>query len=265
LNGLIVFVFLQLAIACSNNNNLNPAIPPPSFDYALTSEENIDSYIDQLIKNESGPGISIAVVKDNAVVVRKSYGLANIEDQIAISSDTPFYLASVSKQFTAMAVMILGEKGLLTYDEKLSTYLPDTPNEWKKITVHYLLTHQSGIPNYANLPGFSIEQVTNTDVLEKLIENRVLNFTPGERFSYSNSGYIALSHIIESVSGQSLGSFLKEEIFDPLEMTNSIVYDESTPDINNKVIGYKSNADGSYSLRDYNQLTTGPGGIYSMI
>lgn len=231
-----------------------------SFNTNTDIEKNVDSFVNQYVSSKL-PGVAVMVVRDSTVTLKKGYGLANIERQLPVKPDTPFYLASVSKQFTAMAIMILEEHGMLAYEDKLEAYFPEIPDGWNSITIHHLLTHQSGIPDYLSDLGLSNEGITNNQVLDILVKRGDLEFSPGTKYDYSNSGYAILAILVGRVSGQPFHIFVKENIFDPLGMTKSLVYDESQPDMPDRAIGYTSNG----NLNDYKLLTMGDGGMFSTI
>lgn len=260
-NFIKYMIFLTLATilfwtACKDGGN-----PVTSdFDPDSDIEQNVDSFVSEYVVGNL-PGVAVLIARDSTVILEKCYGLANIQEQLPVSPGTPFYLASVSKQFTAMAIMILEERGWLTYEDKLETYFPQVPDSWNAITIHHLLTHQSGIPDYLNDLRIPTTGITNDQVLDILIQNEELEFSPGTKYEYSNSGYAILATLTGEVSNQPFHVFVKENIFDPLEMTKSLVYDESRPDIPDRAIGYSSQG----VLFDYNLLTTGDGGIFSTI
>ncbi len=209
---------------------------------------------------------SVLIAKKGKVLLSKGYGLANTTSTISNFPDTKFKLASVSKQFTAMAIMILQEKGKLSTDDKLTKYIPDYPNG-DKITVHHLLTHTSGIPNVTALPIFdSIKDKPHT--LEQMIaltKDKALEFEPGSKFDYSNSGYILLTYIIEKASEKKYGDYLKETIFDPLGMKNSGVYPANGV-LKNAAIGYTEANEGLIPA-PYIDMTipAGAGALYSTV
>jgi CubicO group peptidase (beta-lactamase class C family) len=159
-----------------------------------------------------------------------------------------------------MAIMILNERNQLSYIDQLSKYFPEFPSYANLVTIKHLLTHTSGIPDHFRLNSYKPD-LTNQDVLNILIEQKSLDFKPGDRFDYSNSGYILLAMITEKVSGMPFHEFMKANVFDPLGMNNTLVYDESKPLINNRAIGHSR--DGTFN--DYNILTTGAGGIFSRV
>ena len=166
-----------------------------------------------------------------------------------------------------MAIMILKEQNKLNYEDRLSDYFPEFPDYANKITIRNLLNHTSGIKSWMNFnvfrarPGDFLDDITNEDVFEFLVQLDSLNFTPGEKYSYSNSGYVLLAMIVSKVSEQPFHEFMKQNIFDPLDMRNTLVWNNTKPDIPNKTIGYDKFGD----IDDFNILTAGDGGIYSTI
>ncbi len=223
-------------------------------------EEFLDDYLAERVEPD-GPGVAVAVVGPAGVVFEKAYGMANLEESIPIGLDTPFDLASVSKQFTAMAVMILYEEGKLPTQDLISDVFPEALPEWSTITVHHLLTHQSGFPDYINDQGFWAPfGWVNEDVLAYLIDTP-LEFAPGDRWEYSNSGYVMLALLVERVAEQPFEAFIHERIFDPLGMASSLLTEEDPPDLPNRALTYR--ADGEPHA--YVLGTTGSGRIYSTI
>ncbi|MDQ0064458.1 serine hydrolase domain-containing protein [Chryseobacterium lathyri] len=199
---------------------------------------------------------SVLVVNNGKAVCDTVLGLSNIEKNIKLKKTTPIYLASLSKPFTAVSVMLLQQKGLLNYEDKASKYI-ELPAYAQNVSIRQLLNHTSGIRDYESII-FSKKGLTNQDVLNWLNGLNKLQFPSGSRFEYSNSGFIILSLIIEKISGQSYGTFLREHIFAPLGMKNTWVYDSSTAD-KSRATGYNKEK----QLNDYSILTTGDGGIYS--
>lgn len=209
--------------------------------------------IDALLKQEikgNGPGAAVAVVQGGAVVHAGGYGLANLEWNIPVDTDTVFRLASVTKQFTAAAVLLLQERGVLHVHDPITKFLPDYPTSGHHITVHHLLTHTSGIFSYTNDPDFLNKcwrEVTPQQLADEF--SRVpFDFKPGTRYQYNNSGYILLGMIIEKVSGKSYAEFLQENIFDPLDMKRTYyLHNESI--IPKRASGYDETPDGFVNAR----------------
>jgi CubicO group peptidase (beta-lactamase class C family) len=184
-------------------------------------EERIDAVLAAEIE-AGGPGAAIAVLRDGQFIHRKAYGLANIEWGVPLNPDAVFRIASLTKQFTAVAVMMLAERGLLCVDAPIETYLPEWPARGRSVTVRRLLNHTSGVWSHDSLlidrtkrPNPPIEEVI------ALIYEQPFAFEPGERYSYNNSGYLLLGAIVAAVSGKAYADFLRDEIFSPLGMTRT--------------------------------------------
>ena len=164
------------------------------------------------------PGLALAVIRDGRIVKAQGYGLASVELNVPVTTDTVFEIGSVTKQITAAAIMLLVQDGKLRLDDPVSRHLPGTPASWSSITVRHLLTHTSGIRNYTGLPGFELSRRLKRDDFIRAIAGFPLSFAPGESWSYSNTGYNLLGLIIAEVSGQSYWQFVTERIFRPLGM-----------------------------------------------
>ena len=217
--------------------------------------------IEQLIDYCYNNGIfngTILVAEHGKVIYNKAKGFANFETKERLNTDSPFYLASVTKQFTAMAIMMLYEQGKLNYNDQLTKYFPEFPDYAQKVTIRNMLNHTSGIADHFEL-GLYKPGLTNKEVFDALVQRKALDFEPNSRYSYSNGNYVLLSLIVEKISGQPFSLFMKNHIFDPLNMDHTLVYDESKPEIPNRAIGY----DMLGNVADYDILTTGAGGIYS--
>lgn len=181
---------------------------------------------------------SILVAKEGEILLRKGYGKADFKKRIPNTPATVFRLASVTKQFTAMAILILKEKGKLSVNDPLSKYIPDYP-DGDKITIHNLLTHTSGIAEYFRDELISWNHYYSLEELISLFKDNAQNFIPGERFQYCNSNYILLGYIIEKVSGIEYGNFVQQFIFTPLDMENS-GYEGRKTKFKNLAVGYYS-------------------------
>jgi len=226
---------------------------------AQTKSAQIDTLLHQLSRRGQFSG-SILVAEHGDPIYQNGFGYADIRNGTAFTPNTPCYLASLSKAFTAMAVMILTEEGKLSYRDPLSKYFPEFPSYAKKVTIRTLLNHTSGIPDYVGL-GMERPGLTNHDVLKELVHQDSLDFPPGQKFQYSNSGYVLLALIIEKVTGERYGTFMKDHIFEPLGMHETFVRDESHPVPQSAARGYNRFGDDE----DYNLLTYGEGGIYSSV
>ena len=252
----LLFLFtIVILIACGKEGDDYPV-----FDEALTLEQNVDQFIKSFV-GENSPGVSILIRKDRKIILEKNFGLSDISEQQSVNSNTSFYLASVSKQFTAMSIMLLQEKGLLQFSDPIHQYVQEAPAEWSEVTIHHLLTHRSGIPDYLNDLEWYRAGITNQDVLQDLVKITDLEFEPGSKYDYSNSGYLLLSLIASRISELRYHEFMKKYVFDTLGMTKTLVFDESRPSIPDRAIGYDSEG----GLRDYDLLTTGDGGMFSTV
>lgn len=201
--------------------------------------------IDDLLSkyNEYGQFNGSALVAENGkIIFKKGFGQANMEWNIPNQPDTKFRLGSITKQFTAFLIVKLAEEGKLKLDVPLTTYLPDYPKEnGDKITIHHLITHTSGIPNYTSVPNFLKEKSRNPSTPEEFVKtfNKLpLDFKPGEKFSYSNSGYFLLGYIIEKTTGKTYEQYLQETILTPLKMVNT-GFDHSEVILKNRAAGYE--------------------------
>jgi CubicO group peptidase (beta-lactamase class C family) len=247
---LLLPIFLALFTMCQPVADTN--------DQVLTNTK-VDSLMTYMHEHGMFNG-TILVSENGTITYKNALGLADRETGRELTTDSRFYLASVSKQFTTMGIMILKERGLLSYEDTLDKYFPEFPDYAKDVTIRHMMTHTSGIPDHYGLNAYK-KGLTNNDVLELLIKQDKLDFTPGERYSYSNGGYVLLSMIVAKVSGSPFHVFMKENIFDPLGMENTLVYDESAPKVPNRAVGYN----GMNALDDYEIFTTGAGGMYSTL
>jgi CubicO group peptidase (beta-lactamase class C family) len=203
-------------------------------------EEVIQSYVSG--KQFMG---SVLVARGETVVLDKGYGFANLEWDIPNSPTTKFRLGSITKQFTAACILLLEERGKLKVDDPVKKYMPDAPAAWDKVTILNVLTHTSGIPSFTDFPDYeSTEAIPTTP--EKLVarfRDKPLEFQPGEKWKYSNSGYVLLGYLIEKISGESYEKFVQENIFTPLGMKDS-GYDSNSAIIRHRAAGYSPGPNG---------------------
>jgi D-alanyl-D-alanine carboxypeptidase len=178
-----------------------------------------DDLLKEAMKQHQIAGVSLMIVKDGQPVKTQAYGVANLEWNVPVNSNTVFEIGSLTKQFTAACVLLLAQEGRLSVDDKISRYLKDTPASWTNITVRHLLTHTSGLRSYTGLDGFALTQhLTQAQFIQK-IGAYPPAFPPGDSWAYCNTGYNLLGYIIENVSGENYWSFLRERILQPLQMT----------------------------------------------
>ena len=183
----------------------------------------IDAYVQRRMQRDHIPGVSVAILRDGKVIHCKGYGMANVELLSAATESSVYQIASLTKPFTATAIMLLVEDGKLNIDVRVTKYLPDLPTSWENVTVRQLLGHTSGIKNLTDLSGFAetVRKDFTPRELVDMVAKEPLDFEPGENWNYSNTGYIALGMLIEKLSGKSYGLFMDERIFKPLGMTNT--------------------------------------------
>jgi D-alanyl-D-alanine carboxypeptidase len=231
----------------SGNARAVPPRPAPSSAYDAVLKRAVDA---------GGPGAAAIVVVDGKVVYRQAYGMASLELGVPLQSDMVFRLGSVTKQFTATAIMMLVEQGKVALADPIDKYLPGYPMQGHVITVEHLLTHTSGIQSYTDMPGWMANRIKADLTVKELVDgfkNEPMQFAPGTRYRYNNSGYVLLGAIIEKASGQSYESFVSERIFKPLGMTHSY-YGSNEPVIPKRADGYTGQA-GSPRHAQYLSMT----------
>lgn len=216
-----------------------PLPPTPTPDPRVgATRQAIDAYMTRLTNQGFFSG-AVMVVRDGKLLLSKGYGMANEAQHIPNTPQTPFRLASVTKQFTAVAILILQNQGKLNIHDPICTYLPECPLAWQDITIRHLLNHTSGIPDYTMFDSFEHTEMMTTSPNELIARfiNEPLVFLPGQGYAYSNSGYVLLGVIIEEASGQTYENFIQTHIFEPLNMTSS-GYDHSTGMLQDVATGY---------------------------
>lgn len=236
---------------------------------ALADDAFPTQAVDAMMERYAGdaPGASMLVLRDGVPLLRKSYGFADREQRIAATPATNYRLASITKQFTAAAIMLLVEDGRLTLDDSARRWLPSLPTMADSITLRHLLTHSSGLIDYEDvMPAEFTGQLHDADVLRLLETQDKTYFPHGTGYRYSNSGYALLALIVEKASGQAFSDFLRLRIFQPLGMAHTLAFVEAGPAIADRAYGYSESADGWIRT---DQSTTsavlGDGGIYSSI
>jgi CubicO group peptidase (beta-lactamase class C family) len=208
-----------------------------------------------------------AVARDGKILFAKGYGKANLEWDIPNAPDTKFRLGSITKQFTAMAILLLEQQGRLKVADPVSKHIPDTPESWKQITIHHLLTHTSGIPNFTSFPDYLKTMALPAPPAEsyKRFRDKPLDFDPGTKFSYSNSGYILLGWIVERAGGMAYDEFMRKNIFEPLGMSDT-GYDKNETVLAKRAAGYENRG---RELRNASYIDMsiphGAGALYSTV
>ena len=211
------------------------------------------------------PGAAVMVIRDGGVVYSGGFGFADVKKQIPIDADSTFRLGSVSKQFTAMAIMVLADEGRLDYDDLVTRYIPEL-DMYPGVTIRHLLTHTSGMPDYYDTIDTSGGMPTNADMPAVMASMDGPVFAPGAQYEYSNPAYEMLPVIVEKVSGQAFSAFMLENVFRPAGMDDSLIYDHTEPEIANRVYGYEPRGR-SFKLNDYHALNylDGSGGMYATL
>jgi len=215
-----------------------------SFSQAQTFEVKVDSLLSQIFKDKNGPGGVFMVAKNGKPVYQKAFGNANIELDVKMAPQNVFQLGSMTKQFTAIAILMLVEQGKMDLQKPISTYIPDYPIG-DKITVHHLLTHTSGIKDFTKMK--SLNQIAQQNLSPKqmvdFFKNEPVDFSSGEKFEYNNSGYVILGYLIELVSGDTYENYINKNIFQKIGMKHSR-YASDAAIIKNRAYGYQQKTTG---------------------
>lgn len=225
--------------------------------------------VDALMRDYDGdvPGASLLVIRDGAPIVRRAYGLADVDRNIRATPATNYRLASVTKQFTATAILRLAEEGKLSLDDRVRRWLPSLPVTQDAITIRQLLAHTSGLIDYEDVmaPG-TTEQLKDTDVLRLLESRSEAYFAPGSSYRYSNSGYALLALIVERASGVSFATYLHDRVFAPIGMNATVAHEEGISTVSNRAYGHTL-ANGKWTRTDQSSTSAvlGDGGVYSSI
>jgi CubicO group peptidase (beta-lactamase class C family) len=227
----------------------------------------VDSLFSRWDTNDS-PGCALAVVKDGNIVYKKGYGIANLELGVPISPESVFYIGSVSKQFVAMCIALLVDRGLISLDDDIRKFIPEIPDYGTPVTIRHLIHHSGGIRDYLELEsiagnpfGFYHER----EVIDLISRQKELNFKPGEEYTYSNSGYFLLGVIIKKASGKSLREFADKNIFKPLGMKNSRFHDDFEELIENRATGYYRRGRSGYKNFVSTFDCVGSGGLFTSV
>ena len=212
--------------------------------YAQNFESKADSLLLNIFKDKNGPGAVFMIAKNGKPIYQKAFGKANLELGVNLTTNNIFQLGSITKQFTAIAILILEEQGKIDTKQYISKYIPDYPSG-NKITLHHLLTHTSGIKDFTKMK--SLREIAQKDLSPKemvdFFKNESVDFQPGEKFDYNNSGYVILGYIIELVSGKTYEDFIRENIFEKARMSHSR-YATETAVVDKRAYGYQKKAEG---------------------
>lgn len=227
------------------------------------------SSVDALMRDYDGdvPGASLLVIRDGQPIVRRAYGLADVDQKIPATPATNYRLASVTKQFTATAIRRLEEEGKLSLDDRVRRWLPSLPESQDAITIRQLLTHTSGLIDYEDvMPPGTTEQVKDAGALRLLESQKETYFAPGSSYRYSNSGYALLALIVERATGVSFATYLHDRVFAPLGMDATVAHEEGISTVSNRAYGHTL-VDAEWTRTDQSTTSAvlGDGGVYSSI
>jgi len=260
--GVLLVVILAPTILSSVNAQTADRIPTAA---------RLNEIFQPLVSDKS-PGLAVVVLKGGETVFERAYGLANLETGTANTPVTDFRLASFTKQFTATCIMLLVHDGKLNYDDTLTRIFPKFPSYGSAITVRMLLNHTSGLKDYEDLyaaqfPGVdekNIPQIHDAQILALMEQQKGTDFPPGSQWRYSNTGYAMLAMIVEKVSGKPFGEFLRERIFQPLGMSDTLAYEKGKNEVTHRAFGY-THKNGQWIESDQSPTSAvlGDGGIYS--
>ncbi len=226
--------------------------------------KRMDDIVQSYVKSQEFMGA--VLVADQDILLSKGYGFANLEWQIPSTPTTKYRLGSLTKQFTAAAILILEERGLLKIEDFIAQHMPNAPSAWKHIKIFNLLNHTHGIPNYTQFPEFRAITACKKTPLEQIqiFIDKPLDFEPETQYAYNNSGYVLLGYLIEVLSGQTYEAFLKENIFSPLDMQDS-GYDSHIDVIPHRAAGYSKDDSGTFTNAEYLDMSLpyAAGSLYS--
>lgn len=243
-----------------------PVAAQPQSPEAVTAK--VDAIFANFDKPDS-PGCALGVIQNGKLIYARGYGKANLEHGIANGSKLVYDIGSTSKQFAAASILLLAQQGKLSLEDDVRKFIPELPSYQKPILIRHLIHHTSGLRDYLtlfSLAGVSFDDTTTeTDALNIIIRQKALNFTPGDEWLYSNSGYFLLSIIIKRASGKSYPEFAKEHIFDPLGMKHTLVLDNHKRIVPMRATGYSPNPKGGFQTEMSNFEQTGDGAVLTSV
>jgi CubicO group peptidase (beta-lactamase class C family) len=239
---------------------------------AQTARDSLATRVDALfadVNNTASPGCALGVIRGGALVYARGYGIANLDEDIALSPSSTFYIASTSKQFTAASILLLAAEGKLSLDDDVRKYIPELPDYGTPITIRNLLNHTSGIRDYLGLLALGAGRAENVmsddDIIALITRQKALNFKPGSEYSYSNSGYFLLGQIVKRVTGTSLAAYAEARVFRPLGMIHTHFHDNHLETIHRRVIGYDQARSG-FAIDYYGNFQgVGDGGLWTTV
>jgi len=247
--------------------NVSPLLSLQAYTHSEATDK-VDALFESWDRVDS-PGAALGIFQDGRIVYARGYGTANLEYNIPITPQSVFRVGSVSKQFTAMCIALLAEQGKLSLDDDIQKFLPEMHAYIPPVTIRHLIHHTSGIRDYLVLQALAGRSggyfYTSPEVIELLARQRELNFKPGDKYSYSNSGYFLLAEIVGRASGMKTREFAKKYIFDPLGMTSTYFHDDINEIVKNRASGYLPLAEGGFKIHMTQLDMIGDGGIYTTV
>jgi len=237
-----------------------------------SAQQELTEKVDRIFaewNTTSSPGCALAVVKDGHIVYEHGYGMANLELDIAITPQSVFDIGSVSKQITAMAILLLAQDHKLSLDDDIRRYLPEMPDYGSTITIRHMLHHTSGLRNYDDL--FDLEGIpeadltTDRDAMDLIVRQKSVNFKPGEEFLYSDTNFFLMSQIVKRITGQTLRQFAQDRIFGPLGMTSTHFHDDHTMIVPRRATGYAPRQGGGFEIDMSNFEQVGDGSVMTTV
>jgi CubicO group peptidase (beta-lactamase class C family) len=236
-----------------------------------TSADSVSRWVDSIFApyaEPSSPGCAVGVIEKGTLALAKGYGMADLEHGAPIGPDTRFYIASISKQFTAMSIILLAQDGRLSFDDSIQKWVPEVPSFGEKITLRNLLQHTSGLRDYFTLLALSgwptDGQLSEQQLLSLVSRQKDLNFKPGDEFLYSNTGYALLAIVVKRVSGKTLREYAAEHIFKPLGMSKTMFRDDHTMLVPKRALGYQL-VGSTFHLSQPQFDVVGDGGVYTTV
>lgn len=236
---------------------------------AAADPSQLTDHLFSRFRKPDSPGCAVGVSRDGKVVHQQGYGMANLELSVPISRETMFYLGSTSKEYTAMAVLLLAGQGALKLEDPIRKWLPQLPAYMQPITIRRLLEHTSGIRDYIGLWTLSAPPedaaLTDREVWDIILRQKALNFRPGDEFLYSNSNYFLLAHILRPAAFRMLPDFARERIFDPLGLRHTLYYTDRFALLPHRATGYSAGGNGAYRINTATLDVAGDGGVFTNI
>ena len=244
----------------------------PAYAQILSPDQagQVNKVFEKWDKTDS-PGCALGVYKEGQIIYKHGYGMANLNDDVTITPETVFHVASMSKQFTAASIILLAQQGKLSLDDDVHKYIPELPDFGERITIRHLMHHTSGLRDQWALLGlaswrYSQDLITDDDVMSVVTRQKALNFKPGEKYMYSNTGFTLLALIVKRVSGQSLREFTNKNIFEPLGMTHTHFRDDHEEIIKHDALGYEREGDDKpFRMSLTNFDTTGATSLHTTV